>query len=178
MRKYLFLLIIILASCGILKEVETKNHTYTLKGKEVRSFNKSLKAYNLNEQGSRVFSLHKFPTKDSISVDIRYLEGKTDTIKGETIYVNCDSIAKENGGKAGVVSKPCPPSTHRVDTLIKDSIITVTDNREITALSKEVDNHKQDKLKAENKANLWQKTGIAFMALFLLMVVLLIIKNR
>ena len=56
-NRYKIIMLLLLSSCVATKQVETKNHTYSLRGKEVKSFKKSEKAYNTNAQGSRVFIL-------------------------------------------------------------------------------------------------------------------------
>lgn len=67
-----------------------------------------------------------YPIKDSITVKEVLKEGKTITIDGPTVYVNCDSfeMLKAELSKQGkpqpitsrVPCPPCPPSTSRVDT--------------------------------------------------------------
>lgn len=53
-----------------------------------------------------------YPIRESHTKEIEYLPGKTDTIPGETKYVNCaDSTNKDKN-----VAVPCPPSYNRVDT--------------------------------------------------------------
>jgi len=68
----------------------------------------------------------KFVGKDSIHVETRYLPGRVDTLPGEVIVIDCDSVKKDST-KPRIVKVPCPPSTHTVDTLYRDSVIVKTD---------------------------------------------------
>ena len=68
----------------------------------------------------------KFVGKDSIHTEIKYLPGKVDTIPGEVIVIDCDSVKKDST-KSHVVRIPCPPSTHTVDTINHTETRTVTD---------------------------------------------------
>lgn len=66
-----------------------------------------------------------YPITERRVKEIEYLPGKTDTIPGKPVYVNCADSA--NQGKK--VKADCPPSTHRVDT----SKITESIEKESTA---------------------------------------------
>lgn len=145
------LLAIMLVGCIPTKEVVTKRYTYNLKGKEVKAFKMSEKAFKLNNQGSRVFSIYQFPPKDSVITKTTIIEGKTDTIKGETIIIDCDSIADANNGKAGKVIKPSIVYINRTDTFIKDSIIVQLDTRELDAIIKESTQCKSELINKEKQ---------------------------
>lgn len=168
--KYLSLLLLFLFSCKAVKEVETKNHTYTLKGKEVRSFNKSLNAYNLNVQGSRVFSLKQFPTKDSTITKIEYREGKIDTFT--QVFTEYDTITNTQ-------IEYRYKYINRVDTLVKDSIITITDTREIGALKSENNKFQRQLTEKEKQVNKLNKIILGLViSLFASIVVIIFLIKR
>lgn len=157
-------LILLLSSCVATKQVETKNHTYTLKGKEVKSFNRSDKAYRLNQQGSRVFSLYQFPAKDSVIEKTEYVKGSTDTVTIIDIVV--DTINK-------VETKYIYKYINKTDTVFKNKIVIEQDMREIGALMTENSTIKENVLKAENKASFWRK--IAYVSIGLLLAAIIVI---
>lgn len=70
---------------------------------------------NVEAEYSYLFASHcdrLYPIREYHTKEIEYLPGKTDTIPGETKYVNCaDSANKDKN-----VAIPCPPSYNRVDT--------------------------------------------------------------
>lgn len=164
--RYIIIMLLLLSSCVATKQVETKNHTYSLRGKEVKSFKKSEKAYSINAQGSRVFSIYKFPTKDSTSIKIEYREGKTDTIV--EVLTEYDTITNTE-------IKYIYKYINRVDTLVKDSLVTITDTREIDALKAENSNKDKLVIKAENRAEIWRKTAITSICLLIVCIVVLIV---
>lgn len=84
-----------------------------------------------------------------------YLPGKPkhDTVKGETIYVNCDSL-KKAGAETAKVKVPCPPTTiiiTRVDTSQRTD--TAVDAREIRLLKAHLSGCQQDVIKAWDAAS-------------------------
>ena len=84
-----------------------------------------------------------FPPKVETVTDTRYLPGRIDTLPGETFYVDCDSVIHssklrgENIVRIKRVAVPCPPSTHRVDSVFITKTITVTNTAKEQLLTKE-----------------------------------------
>lgn len=96
-------LILIIAFCAMLASCSTYQ-------KQQKKFVKFASDYP--SELARLCS-DRFPTVPEI------IEGKTDTIKGETIYIKGDSIPCPDGSKVKAPDQQvdCPPSTHTRDTL-------------------------------------------------------------
>lgn len=70
---------------------------------------------NVEAEYSYLFANHcnrLYPVRERVEIETEYIPGKTDTIPGETKYVNCADSANQGQN----VAIPCPPSYHRVDT--------------------------------------------------------------
>lgn len=162
--KYLLLACILLIGCTATKEVQTPNYTYVLKGKEVKAFNKSEKAYNFNAQGSRVFSIYKFPITTDTFVKQTFIKGDTITILGDTIKLDCtDTLYKDK-----IIYRKCPDSKLIVDTVIREVQINVYDTKEVDAISHEANECKDNLIKEQ------RKTGILTIWIIVLAVLLII----
>jgi len=79
----------------------------------------------------------RFPVIENTKEIIKQIEGKTDTLYIEPMEVNCDSIVRDEIERAKVsniqyvpklIKVPCPPSTHRVDTIQNTITITKKDS--------------------------------------------------
>lgn len=71
-----------------------------------------------------------FPVKVEREVETIYVKGETDTIEGETIFVDC-SETKE------VVKVPCPPSYYRVDTFTKTEKEVIENTAKVVGLQEQ-----------------------------------------
>jgi len=112
-----------------------------------------------------------YPIKiDTVAGETKYLPGRPIEVPGPTVYVNCDSI-KANPGNTNTSKVPanCPPSTLRVDTILRPYYIT----KENTAAKKELEIKLQNSEKSSEK-----KGGIiwALAILFALSVIINIIQ--
>lgn len=117
----------------------------------------------------------KYPPKDSIHRETIYIPGKNTTTPGETKYVNCDSGKNKGNARVAV---PCPPSTHRVDTVRDNNTVYLVNRAKEQAQEMEI-----AKLQQENAAlktdKEWMKIwAIGASVLFILAGILLLIKIR
>jgi hypothetical protein len=63
------------------------------------------------------YCANNFKGKDSVYKEVKYLPGKIDTIEGQTIIIDCDSVSKDTVYKTKTVQVKCPPSTAQHDTV-------------------------------------------------------------
>lgn len=125
------------------------------------------------------FCANVYPTRESI----QYIKGK-DSLIYSFVTVDCDSAfeaaieeMKRNADtgkmKPIIITKPCPPSLNRVDTLIK----TEVDSAAITLLTLVADSlrsqivkkdtkiqDQSDKIASKNKIILWETIGLIILA--------------
>lgn len=119
-----------------------------------------------------------YPVIDSATGSITYLPGRTDTIPGPTVFVDCDSFYKSQQTGGNYVQKPllkyvgvnCPPSTHTTDTIRVDSSHYRTSTAKVEyvsyqrdSLGKEYD-RKADKVESLSKSRntwMWIALGLA-----------------
>ena len=71
-----------------------------------------------------------FPVKVEREVETIYVKGDTDTIQGETVFVDC-SETKE------IVKVPCPPSYFRVDTFTKTEKEVIENTAKVIGLQEQ-----------------------------------------
>lgn len=120
------------------------------------------KIHYRNPQLLEQYCAERFPVKIHDSIVERYLPGRIDTIPGETVYMNCDSVieaiksAKVKGDTTKPISSkrvpcpPCPPSTKQVDTVDKYITKTVDNTAMIALQSRRADEAERKLLLSED----------------------------
>jgi hypothetical protein len=101
----------------------------------------------------------KYNNTDSVREIIKYLPGQV-IFDTNLVYINCDSIikAKDTTKKVNTKKIPCPPNTHKTDTLLKDRFVYTSNDAQERVLIKSKDSLNnivivtQTKLKTANKA--------------------------
>lgn len=110
-----------------------------------------------------------FPVKVETVTNTEYVAGAT-VYDTSVVYVDCDSVIKSanstnvNGSQkvlTKLVRVPCPPSTHRVDSVFKTITITKTDTKQIKLLEKNLVASESDaeRFKKQRNTFMWI-TGI------------------
>ena len=111
-----------------------------------------------------------YPTKDSVSEKITYLQGATDTFTkfievdcSETIFfdtiINNVEVIKEKIVPK-IVKVPCPTATKRVDTFYKDKIISYENTALIDAKDAVIDSLTIESIEAAKDAKDWRSKAI------------------
>ena len=122
----------------------------------------------------------KFVGKDSIHTEVKYLPGKVDTIPGDVIFIDCDSVKKDN--KPHIVRVPCPPSTHTTDTIYSFETRTTTDPATVARIQMLTDSVgiykaklvvKTEELKTVKSAlRTWKFRAWGIFAIFLILIII------
>lgn len=102
----------------------------------------------------------KYNNTDSVREIIQYLPGQV-IFDTNLVYINCDSIlkVKDTIKKVNTKKIPCPPSTYKIDTILKDKFVYISNDAQERVLIKSKDSLNnivivtQTKLKIVNKAN-------------------------
>jgi hypothetical protein len=99
-----------------------------------------------------------FPPKKEIVTNT-----ETRTVEGPTIYhfdtvtADCDTVYKVGGKR--IVRIPCPPSTHKTDTVFTTTTVTTTktDEKQVMLLQKQLaaSESDTDKFKSRSRKQWW-----------------------
>lgn len=89
-----------------------------------------------------------YPTKDSVRVIQKTLPGRVDTVKNY-VTIDCDKVIKDkilihDTTPGAIITVPCPPSTHAVDTFIDHQYHTVENTAGLEALKFKIDDYNKE----------------------------------
>lgn len=109
-----------------------------------------------------------FPPEIKTVTDTKYLQGETiyDTAM---VYVDCDSVVKLAKTDPRIIVKqvkvPCPPSSHRVDSVFKNTTVTIINKEKERVLEQDLakSEAKADKLKHARNNWRWVAAGLALL---------------
>lgn len=89
----------------------------------------------------------------------------------DTVYGDCDPVIKYVDGKKVVtiqrVKMPCPPSSVRVDTIVKTSTITIENTAKIDVLSKDLTTCQAETDRLKKGRSTWRFIALGALVLLL-----------
>lgn len=104
-----------------------------------------------------------YPPTESITERIEYLPGEVLIIPGDTVNVDCDTV-----GPGELVRIPCPPSSHRTDTVYRDRQTQLVDRGRIQELEFQASDYRERYMKAKVGRDTWRTIGLAGIGLAVL----------
>lgn len=104
-----------------------------------------------------------YPPTESITERIEYLPGEVRIIPGDTVIVDCDTVSSGE-----LVRIPCPPSSHRTDTIYRYLQTQVVDKGRIQELEAQASRHQEAYIKVKVGRDTWRTIGLAGIGLAVL----------
>jgi len=112
------------------------------------------------------YCMVRYPCLDSVHESILYKEGRVDTIEGETIILNKDSVIEHVTTK--YIKVKCPDRLVRTDTVFLDKVVYQTNKENAVLLQSQI----EQTFTANAKVDMWRKRF--FMALSALGIIVLL----